>query len=63
MEHYERLDTYPIHEKLLEFVNKNVLEPHEINAFWKGVESLLERFIPVNQTLLEQRTTYERLLP
>ena len=61
MEHYERLDTYHhIHEKLLEFVNKNVLEPHEINAFWKGVESLLERFIPVNQTLLEQRTTYER---
>ena len=62
LEHYERLDKYHIHEKLLEFVNKNVLEPHEINDFWEGVESLLERFIPVNQTLLEQRKTFERLL-
>ncbi|WP_215244245.1 malate synthase G [Exiguobacterium sp. s121] len=62
LEHYERLNTYHIHEKLIELVNKNVLEPHEINDFWEGVESLLERFIPVNQTLLEQRKTFERLL-
>ncbi len=41
MEHYERLNTYHVHEKLVEFVNKNVLEPQEINVFWEGVESLL----------------------
>ena len=62
MDYYERLNKYHVHEKLFEFVNENVLEPHEINDFWEGVESILTRFIPLNHRLLEKRMTFEGLL-
>nr|WP_215144371.1 malate synthase G [Exiguobacterium qingdaonense] len=53
---------YQVHEKLFEFVNESVLESHEINGFWEGVESILERFIPSNQILLDKRMKFEQLL-
>lgn len=48
---------YAVHAAFYDFVANDVLPhtPVEPNAFWQGFGELLERFIPVNQSLLAER--------
>ncbi len=54
----ERLD---IDSSLFEFVNDSVLKQIGLqkNEFWSGVQSLLEKYVPVNNQLLAQRVALQ----
>lgn len=62
MEHYERLSTYHVHDKLLHFINEQVLNSEETTDFWHGVEVILDKFTRKNVALLKNREHFEQLL-
>lgn len=63
LEQYKQIGTYRVHRQLLDFVSARVLpEVAEHHPFWQGVERILDEFIPRNETLLQERESFERLL-
>ena len=63
LEHYKQVGTYHVHETLLDFISARILPEEEARQhFWHGVERILDAFIPRNESLLQERESYERLL-
>lgn len=59
---YTTVNQLSIDSALFHFVNNNVLNQVGLqkNAFWQGVEQLLQKHIGTNETLLEKRAELQR---